>query len=159
LAFRGEEQDLQEMLGNLLDNACKWAGRRVEVDARCEGPRLIVTIDDDGKGIARERRQEIVLRGARADEQVEGSGLGLAIVDELARLYGGEVRLDDSPLGGNESIIGASGCGCEPEGRDFLMLPKVPEGHSNAASGSASHCQATYSNRRSRGAFNDDDQT
>ena len=102
------------MLGNLLDNACKWAGRRVEVDARCEGARLIVTIDDDGKGIARERRQEIVLRGARADEQVEGSGLGLAIVDELARLYGGEVRLDDSPLGGTRALLALPAAGANP---------------------------------------------
>jgi signal transduction histidine kinase len=105
LTFRGEEQDLQEMLGNLLDNACKWAGRRVEVDAKCEHGRLIVAIDDDGKGIARERRQEILRRGARADEQVEGSGLGLAIVDELAGLYGGELRLDDSPLGGTRALL------------------------------------------------------
>jgi len=105
LMFRGEEQDLQEMLGNLLDNACKWAGRRVEVGANCEGERLIVTIDDDGKGIAPERRQEIARRGARADEQVEGYGFGLAIVDELAGLYGGEVRLDDSPLGGTRALL------------------------------------------------------
>lgn len=105
LAFRGEAQDLQEMLGNLLDNACKWALRRVEVGAKYEGGRLAITIDDDGKGIARERRQEILGRGARADEQVEGSGLGLAIVDELARLYAGEVRLDDSPLGGARAIL------------------------------------------------------
>ena len=105
LTFRGEEQDLQEMLGNLLDNACKWAGRRVEVAAKCEEGRLTVIIDDDGKGIARERRQEIVLRGARADEQVEGHGLGLAIVDELAGLYGGEMRLDDSPLGGTRAVL------------------------------------------------------
>ena len=102
------------MLGNLLDNACKWAGRRVAVDAKCEGGRLIVTIDDDGKGIAPERRQEIVLRGARADEQVEGSGLGLAIVDELARLYGGEVRLDDSPLGGTRALLALPAAGANP---------------------------------------------
>ena len=105
LAFRGEEQDLQEMLGNLLDNACKWARRRVELEAKHEDGKLAITIEDDGKGIARERRQAIVLRGARADEQVEGSGLGLAIVDELARLYGGEVRLEDSRLGGTRARL------------------------------------------------------
>jgi signal transduction histidine kinase len=105
LAFRGEEQDLQEMLGNLLENACKWARRRVEIEAKREDGRLRIAIDDDGKGIARERRQEILRRGARADEQVEGSGLGLAIVDELARLYGGEVRLEDSPLGGTRARL------------------------------------------------------
>ena len=79
-----------------------WS-RRARGEVR--GRTLAVTIDDDGKGIACERRQEIVLRGARADEQVEGSGLGLAIVDELARLYGGEVRLEDSPLGGVRAIL------------------------------------------------------
>src|SRR5690606_23917661 len=82
LAFHGEEQDLQEMLGNLLENACKWARRRVELEAKREDGRLRIAIDDDGKGIARERRQEILRRGARADEQVEGSGLGLPIVAE-----------------------------------------------------------------------------
>ncbi|MCC6195794.1 MAG: sensor histidine kinase [Burkholderiales bacterium] len=105
LAFRGEEQDLQEMLGNLLDNACKWARHRIELSAKHEYGRLTITIDDDGKGIARERRQEIVQRGARADEQVEGSGLGLAIVDELARLYEGEIRLEDSARGGVRAVL------------------------------------------------------
>jgi signal transduction histidine kinase len=105
LAFRGEEQDLHEMLGTLLDNACKWARRRVEIEAKREDGRLVVSIDDDGQGIAPERRRELVRRGARADEQVEGSGLGLAIVEELARLYGGEVRLERSPAGGTRALL------------------------------------------------------
>ncbi|RPI48525.1 MAG: GHKL domain-containing protein, partial [Betaproteobacteria bacterium] len=105
LAFRGEEQDLQELLGNVLDNACKWARRRVVVQARCDDGRLAITVDDDGKGIGVERRRDILSRGARADEQVEGSGLGLAIVDELARLYGGAIRLEDSPLGGLRAVL------------------------------------------------------
>jgi signal transduction histidine kinase len=100
LAFRGEEQDLQELLGNVLDNACKWARRRIVMQASREDGRLRITVDDDGKGIGAERRADSLGRGTRADEQVEGSGLGLAIVDELARLYGGEIHLDDSPLGG-----------------------------------------------------------
>jgi signal transduction histidine kinase len=100
LAFRGEEQDLQELLGNVLDNACKWAHRRVVMQARREDGRLRITVDDDGKGIGVDRRRDILGRGTRADEQVEGSGLGLAIVDELARLYGGEIHLENSPLGG-----------------------------------------------------------
>jgi signal transduction histidine kinase len=100
LAFRGEEQDLQELLGNVLENACKWAHRRVVMQARREDGRLRITVDDDGKGIEVDRRRDILGRGMRADEQVEGSGLGLAIVDELARLYGGEIHLEDSPLGG-----------------------------------------------------------
>lgn len=103
--FRGEAQDLQEMLGNLLDNACKWAVRRVELDARADGGRLVVTIDDDGPGLAAERRAAVIGRGVRADEQVPGSGLGLAIVDDLARLYGGRVELADSPLGGLRAVL------------------------------------------------------
>jgi signal transduction histidine kinase len=100
LMFRGEEQDLQEMLGNLLDNACKWAATRVEVRAGIDGDRLDIRIDDDGPGIAPGQREAMIRRGVRADEQVPGTGLGLAIVDDLARLYGGQVALAESPLGG-----------------------------------------------------------
>ncbi len=105
LAFRGEEQDLQEMLGNLLDNACKWAAGRVEIGAGIEDDRLVIRVDDDGKGIAAAQRQATLRRGVRADEQVPGSGLGLAIVDDLARMYGGAIVLADSPLGGLQAIL------------------------------------------------------
>ncbi|MEI7613194.1 MAG: sensor histidine kinase [Betaproteobacteria bacterium] len=100
LVFRGEEQDLQELLGNLLDNACKWARQRIEIYLSAFGDKLCVTIDDDGCGIAEDARERVLTRGARIDERVSGSGLGLAIVGDLAQLYGGEVRLGDSPLGG-----------------------------------------------------------
>ncbi len=100
LAFRGETQDLQEMLGNLLDNACKWAVHHVAVNARPEAQGLVITIDDDGLGLPPAQRDLVLQRGVRADEQVPGSGLGLAIVDDLARLYGGSVALKDSPAGG-----------------------------------------------------------
>jgi signal transduction histidine kinase len=105
LSFRGETQDLQEMLGNLLDNACKWAARKVELNARQNGAILIITMDDDGMGLAADQRNAVLRRGIRADEQVPGSGLGLAIVDDLARLYGGQVELADSPLGGLRSVL------------------------------------------------------
>jgi len=105
LDFRGEEQDLQEMLGNLLDNACKWAKQRVEIQAILAQEQLVITLDDDGPGIATARRATMIHRGVRADEQVPGSGLGLAIVDDLARLYGGQVDLADSPLGGLRAIL------------------------------------------------------
>ncbi|MHB1402964.1 MAG: sensor histidine kinase [Thiobacillus sp.] len=105
LAFRGEAQDLQEMLGNLLDNASKWASRRVEIDAGIEQDRLVIRVDDDGKGIAAEQREAMLRRGVRADQQVPGSGLGLAIVDDLARMYGGQVVLTDSPLGGLRAVL------------------------------------------------------
>ncbi len=109
--FRGEGQDLQEMLGNLLDNACKWASRRVElsigvsVNVGANGALLTLTVDDDGPGLAADQRAAVMRRGVRADEQVPGSGLGLAIVDDLARLYGGKVELADSPLGGLRVVL------------------------------------------------------
>ncbi len=98
--FHGDAQDLQEMLGNLLDNACKWAARRVEASARVADGRLDIVIDDDGDGLPAGRRAAVLQRGVRADERVPGSGLGLAIVADLAQLYGGSVSLEDSPLGG-----------------------------------------------------------
>lgn len=98
--FRGEEQDLQEMLGNLLDNACKWAVHRIEVSFALVGDEILITLDDDGCGIADAARERVLNRGERIDEQIPGSGLGLAIVDDLVRLYGGRIELADSPLGG-----------------------------------------------------------
>jgi signal transduction histidine kinase len=98
--FRGEEQDLQEMLGNLLDNAYKWAAHRVEVALAVVDHEVLITLDDDGCGIGEAERDRVMNRGERADEMVPGSGLGLAIVDDLARLYGGRIELGDSPLGG-----------------------------------------------------------
>jgi signal transduction histidine kinase len=104
LAFAGEVQDLQEVLGNLLDNACKWARQEVQVSASSQGSgprsRLQVVIDDDGPGIEPHRRESVMARGARLDESVPGSGLGLAIVNELVGLYGGSVRLQAAPAGG-----------------------------------------------------------
>lgn len=105
LAFRGETQDLQEMLGNLLDNACKWAAHQVEVNARTDGIMVAITVDDDGSGLDVQQRVSVMRRGVRADEQVPGSGLGLAIVDDLTQLYGGRVELLDSPLGGLRAAL------------------------------------------------------
>ncbi|MBK6295085.1 MAG: ATP-binding protein [Rhodoferax sp.] len=105
LSFRGEAQDLQEMLGNLLDNACKWATQHVELSARTEASSLTIVIDDDGPGLAAEQRHAVIQRGVRADQQVPGSGLGLSIVDDLARLYGGQLALCESPLGGLRAAL------------------------------------------------------
>jgi signal transduction histidine kinase len=105
LTFRGEAHDLQEMLGNLIDNACKWAASRVEVQADAEHGQLVLSVDDDGKGIAADQRDAMLRRGVRADQQVPGSGLGLAIVDDLAHMYGGHLALSDSPLGGLRTIL------------------------------------------------------
>lgn len=98
--FRGEKQDLQEMLGNVLDNAWKWAASRVDISFQSGDDRLTLLIDDDGPGLAPEQRQAVLARGVRADERVPGTGLGLAIVSDLAQLYDGSVTLDASPLGG-----------------------------------------------------------
>ncbi|MDP3325118.1 MAG: sensor histidine kinase [Hydrogenophaga sp.] len=100
LAFAGEEQDLQEMLGNLIDNACKWARHTVVVSASSEAGRLCLRVEDDGPGIDDQARAAVLARGARLDQSVPGSGLGLAIVTDLARLYGGDVRLETARLGG-----------------------------------------------------------
>jgi signal transduction histidine kinase len=100
LAFAGEEQDLQEMLGNLLDNACRSAHGAVRVKANRDGPWLRIHVDDDGPGIPPEQRASVLQRGVRLDESRDGSGLGLAIVVDLARLYGGDVTLDGAAAGG-----------------------------------------------------------
>lgn len=99
-AFPGDAADLAEMLGNLMDNACKWARTRVQVTVASEVKRLVILIDDDGQGIAPEARAAALTRGARLDQAVPGSGLGLDIVRDLAELYHGTLGLEDSPLGG-----------------------------------------------------------
>jgi signal transduction histidine kinase len=105
LAFRGEAQDLQEMLGNLLDNAAKWATARIEIEVKALSGELSVSIADDGAGIAESDRERVLQRGMRSDEQVAGSGLGLAIVEDLARMYGGHLRLGNSRLGGLNATL------------------------------------------------------
>ena len=102
LAFLGERQDLLEIAGNVLENACKWSRSRVRVRANPSerADRLLLRVEDDGPGLPEERRAEVMKRGARLDESSPGSGLGLSIVDELARAYGGEVTLGTSTMGG-----------------------------------------------------------
>ncbi len=105
--FRGERQDLEEIVGNLVDNACKWARTEVAVTVGCtparddESPgKLLIQIDDDGPGLTEAERAEATRRGRRLDETKPGSGLGLSIVTELVGLYDGRFRLDCSPAGG-----------------------------------------------------------
>jgi signal transduction histidine kinase len=93
-------EDLEEMLGNLLDNACKWATARVSVTAVLRASDIVIDVDDDGAGLDPAMRDLVMSRGVRADEAAPGSGLGLAIVRELAGAYGGSVALDRSPDGG-----------------------------------------------------------
>ncbi len=105
--FRGEKQDLEEIVGNLVDNACKWAKSEVAVTVAYVRPAdeltpgtLTLAIDDDGSGLTEAERAEATRRGRRLDETKPGSGLGLSIVTELVGLYGGRFRLDRSPAGG-----------------------------------------------------------
>jgi signal transduction histidine kinase len=103
LCFLGERQDLMEMIGNVLENACKYGGGRIRAVAAADihdGRRLSLVIEDDGPGLPDGRREEVLRRGARLDESAPGSGLGLSIVDELARAYGGSVALSKSVWGG-----------------------------------------------------------
>src|SRR5712692_6863060 len=105
--FRGEQQDLEEMVGNLVDNACKWAQSRVAVEVFSERPdpagdrRMVrILVDDDGPGLSPQQREQVARRGRRLDETKPGSGLGLSIVLELARVYRGSLTLGTAPIGG-----------------------------------------------------------
>ena len=101
LSFQGERQDLMEVIGNVLENACKYGGGHVRASAAAlDGGRLRLIVEDNGPGLPEERHGEVLRRGARLDESAPGSGLGLSIVDELVRAYGGSVDLADSSLGG-----------------------------------------------------------
>jgi two-component system sensor histidine kinase PhoQ len=103
--FIGDRADLTELLGNLLDNACKWCRSRVRIEAGVNAAAdsrtaLIIVIDDDGPGIAAADRAKVLQRGARADEATPGHGLGLAMVHDTVALYGGSLQIDESGLGG-----------------------------------------------------------
>ena len=115
LVVQVQREDLDEMLGNLLDNGCKWARSRIVVTADVPAANVpvgagsscpvAITIDDDGPGVPEDMRQSVMQRGVRADEAAPGSGLGLAIVRDLAALYGGGIALGHSPLGGLRVVL------------------------------------------------------
>ncbi|MEO1090330.1 MAG: sensor histidine kinase [Pseudomonadota bacterium] len=114
--FRGEREDFLEMLGNLLDNACKWATRDVEIGVEPTEGGFVVHVDDDGPGLPESERTSVIERGRRLDESVPGSGLGLAIVADHARLYRGSLVLGEGPLGGLRATLRLPG---------VLALPAV----------------------------------
>jgi signal transduction histidine kinase len=114
--FRGERPDLEEMIGNLVDNACKWAQSRVAIEVSSERPNPLddqrvvrITVDDDGPGLSPSQRDQVARRGRRLDETKPGSGLGLSIVVELASLYGGELTLGTAPIGGLRAELALPG--------------------------------------------------
>lgn len=98
--FKGESQDLLEMLGNLIENAAKWAHHQVAVSVVKKADYIVISVEDDGPGVEPSKYSEILRRGVRMDERAPGSGLGLAIVSELVGLYGGQLDLSASDLGG-----------------------------------------------------------
>ena len=104
-AARVQREDLDEMLGNLLDNACKWTRTQIVVTSVESEHEVVITVDDDGLGLPSDVRQAVLERGVRADERAPGSGLGLAIVRDLAELYRGSISLDNSPLGGLRATL------------------------------------------------------
>lgn len=102
LAVGCDRQDVEEMLGNLLENACRFCAGRVRVEAFRGDSSIVVLVEDDGPGLAREDREAVLQRGRRLDESGPGHGFGLPIAQELAELYGGKITLEASRLGGLE---------------------------------------------------------
>jgi signal transduction histidine kinase len=99
-AVRAQREDLDEMLGNLVDNACKWARTSVAVASSAANGAVVMTVDDDGPGLADSLREAVLQRGVRADEAAAGTGFGLTIVRDLAELYGGSIVLERAAAGG-----------------------------------------------------------
>lgn len=104
-AFRGHREDLEEILGNLMENACKWAKGRVRVAAVDGAEGLVLSVDDDGPGLPPELVEQAARRGARLDEKSPGWGLGLSIVSDLVAVNGGEIAFSKSGLGGLSVVV------------------------------------------------------
>jgi signal transduction histidine kinase len=103
--FRGEKQDFEEMIGNLMENACKWAASEVKVTVSDSPRELVIEVDDDGRGLSEEERADAMKRGVRLDETTPGTGLGLSIVKELAELHKGRLELGVAALGGLRATL------------------------------------------------------
>ena len=103
--FRGEQQDFEEMAGNLMENACKWAASEVLITVSDSPQELVITVEDDGPGLTPEQRAGAMKRGVRLDETTPGTGLGLSIVTELAELHKGSFELGDAALGGLKATL------------------------------------------------------
>ncbi|WP_087024587.1 ATP-binding protein [Thaumasiovibrio subtropicus] len=107
--FGGDQHDLEEVLGNLIDNACKWADSHIYVNVEEGDHQVVLHIDDDGPGIPESARDTIFKAGKRLDETTEGSGLGMAIVTDIVTLYGGDISIEHSPLGGTRIRLALPG--------------------------------------------------
>ena len=111
---RAQREDLDEMLGNLLDNACKWGESRVAIGSAQDKETIAILVDDDGPGLPPELREKVLQRGVRADQAAPGSGFGLAIVRDLADLHRGSITLEPSPLGGVRARLVLPTCSAGP---------------------------------------------
>ena len=100
LFFKGDEGDLMEVLGNLVDNAFKWSNQDIEIKANSAGNQLQIIVNDDGPGIAQDRIDELLKRGVRADQTIAGHGIGLSIVKNIVEAYHGSLKIEKSQLGG-----------------------------------------------------------
>ncbi len=105
LALLVEREDLDEMLGNLVENACRWCRTRVSVGAESDGREVVIRVDDDGPGLDPAAREAVLRPGLRLDESQPGSGFGLPITRELADLYGGSLALGAAPAGGLRVVL------------------------------------------------------
>ena len=104
-SFRGEEGDLMELLGNLIDNAFKYGKQEIEITVKGGPTELNVTIEDNGLGMTEIEKMQLVRRGERADTTVPGQGIGLAVVSDIVASYGGELKLENSKLGGLRVLL------------------------------------------------------
>ncbi len=128
LHVRLQREDLDEILGNLLDNACKWANSRITLEVTQNNSLLLLQLDDDGPGLPLALRAAVLERGVQIDQAappsgLTGSGLGLAIVRDLAELYGGTISLDDSPMGGLRVRVSLPASGESPTSAPEIAPP------------------------------------
>ncbi len=105
VAFRGDEGDLMELLGNLLDNAFKWAASTIRITAGNGNGQMALCVEDDGPGIEPQRADEVLQRGVRLDEATPGHGIGLPMVRDIVEAYGGKLVFERSKLGGANIVI------------------------------------------------------
>lgn len=105
LAFKGDEGDLMELLGNLLDNAFKWCSRKISITANGDARIIKLIISDDGPGISKEQSRQILKRGIRMDEATPGHGIGLAMVRDIVDAYKGQLQFSSSKMGGAEIMV------------------------------------------------------
>jgi signal transduction histidine kinase len=114
-AFPGDERDLEEIAGNLADNAAKWCRTRVLVSARAGNGALVIVVEDDGPGLPPEERERATAPGVRLDESVPGTGLGLAVARDLAELHGGGLSLETAETGGLRAVVRLPAAPCDPQ--------------------------------------------